>query len=114
MLLHQPSKCTKIIIEVKDKELAKLISKLDNLDTAPKIYWSVINKFLTTKRYLFKNILPYNFIWLKMKVPYQTLLSSQYHIIKKAELFNNQFTSQFSLVKNQSTLSNLEYKTEND
>ena len=46
MLLHQVSECTKLIIEAKDKHLAKLSSKLDNPDTAPKTYWSIINEFL--------------------------------------------------------------------
>ena len=36
MLLHQVSEFTKLIIEVKDKILANLSSKLDNPDTAPK------------------------------------------------------------------------------
>ena len=39
MLLHQVRKCTKLIIETKDKHLAKLSSKLDNLDTTPKTCW---------------------------------------------------------------------------
>ena len=40
MLLHQVSECTKLIVEAKDKHLAKLSSKLDSPDIAPKTYWS--------------------------------------------------------------------------
>ena len=36
MLLHQVSECTKLIVEAKDKHLAKLSSKLHNPDTALK------------------------------------------------------------------------------
>ena len=36
MLLDHVSECAKLIIEAKDKHLAKLSSKLDNPDTAPK------------------------------------------------------------------------------
>ena len=45
MLPHQVRKCTKLIIEAKDNHLAKLSSKLDNPDTAPKTYWPIINRF---------------------------------------------------------------------
>ena len=50
MLLHQARKCTKLIVEAKDKHLAKLSSKLDSPDTAPKTYWSIINRFLNKKK----------------------------------------------------------------
>ena len=49
MLLHQVSKCTKLIVEAKDKHLAKLSSQLDNPDTVPKTYWSIINRLLKNK-----------------------------------------------------------------
>ena len=83
MLLHQVSECTKLMVEAKDKHLAKLSSKIDNPDTAPKTYWSIINRFLNNNDFE-----------------------------KKAELFNNHFASQSSLVKNASTIPNLEYKTD--
>ena len=38
MLLHQVSKCTKLIVEAKDKHLAKLISKLENPGRASQTY----------------------------------------------------------------------------
>ena len=50
MLLHQVSECTKVIVEAKDKHLAKLSSKLDNPDTVPKTYWFIINRFLNNKK----------------------------------------------------------------
>ena len=50
MLLYQVSEYTKLIVEAKDKHLAKLSSKLDNPDTAPKSYWSIINRFLNKKK----------------------------------------------------------------
>ena len=50
MLLHQVSECTKLIVEAKDKHLAKLISNIDNPDTAPKTYWSIISKVFNNKK----------------------------------------------------------------
>ena len=50
MLLHQVRECTKLIIEIKDNHLAKFSLKLDNPDTTPKTYWSIINKFLNSKK----------------------------------------------------------------
>ena len=44
MLLHQVSENAKLIVEVKDKYPTKLGSKLDNPDTSPKTYWSIINR----------------------------------------------------------------------
>ena len=99
MLLHQVSECTKLIIEAKDKHLAKLNSKLDNPDTAPKTYWSIINKFLNNKK-----------IPIISPVFYEGDLISDFG--KKAEFFYNHFASQYSLVKNAITLPNLEYKTD--
>ena len=99
MLLHQVSKCTKLIAEARDKHLAKLSSKLDNPDTAPKTYWSIINRFLSNKKTTI--ISPVLF--------YGEIISD---VKKKAELSNNYFASQCSLVKNANTLPNLEYKTD--
>ena len=39
MLLHQVSKCTKLIVEEKEEHLPKLSSKRDNPSTAPETYW---------------------------------------------------------------------------
>ena len=78
--------------------MAKLSSKLNNRDTAPKTYWFIRNMFLNNKK--IPNIPP---------VLFEGKLISDFE--KKAELFNNHFASQYSLVKNGSTLPNLEYKT---
>ena len=79
------------ILNIKDKHLAKLSSKLGNPDTDPKTYWSIINRFLKIpiippvlfddnlisdfeKKLNFLIItLPHNVLWSKMQVPYQTL-----------------------------------------
>ena len=100
MLLHQVSECTKLIVEAKDKHLAKLSSKLDNPDTAPKTYWSIINRFLNNKKIpmippvlfegklisdfekkaeLFNNHFASQFLWSQMQVPYQTLSTKPMH-----------------------------------
>ena len=99
MLLHQVSECTKLIVEAKDKHLAKLRSKLDNPDTDPKTYWFIINRFLNNKK---TPITP--------PVFFRGKLISDFE--KTAELSNNHFASQCSLVKNPSSLPNLEYKTD--
>ena len=52
MLLHEVSKCTKLIVEAKDKRLAKLSLKLSTPDTVTKTCWSIINRFLNNKKIL--------------------------------------------------------------
>ena len=87
MLLHQVSKYIKLIVEAKGKHLAKLSSKLGNLVRAPKTYWSTINRFLNNKKI---PIIP--------PVFFEDKVISDFK--KKAGLFNNNFASQRSLVKN--------------
>ena len=99
MLLHQVSECTKLIVEAKDKHLAKLRSKLDNPDTAPETYWFIINRFLNNIK---APITP--------PVFFRGKLISDFE--KIAELSNNHFASQCSVVKNSSSSPNLEYKTD--
>ena len=102
MLLHQVSECTKLIVEAKDKHLAKLCSKkLENSDTAPKTYWSIINRFLDNKK-----------IYIIPPVFFEGKLISDFE--KKAELFNNHFLSQCSLVKMQISYQTLNIKPMND
>lgn len=94
MLLHQAKALHKINHEAKSNDLAKLSSKLDNLDKALKTCWSIISKFLSNKM-----------------IPIKPRISSEgkliFHFKKKAELFNSQFASQCSSVENASTLQNL-------
>ena len=81
------------------EHLVKLSSKLNNPDTSPRRYWSIINRFLNNKK---MPIIP--------PVLLEGNLISDFE--KKAELLNNHFASQCSLVKDASTLPNLEYKTD--
>ena len=78
MLLHQASECTKLIVEPKDKNLAKLTSKLDNPDATPKTCWPIIKRFLDNKK-----------IPIIRLVLYEGKLISDFE--KKAELFHNHF-----------------------
>ena len=76
LLLHQVSKCTKLIIEAKDEHLAELSSKLDNPNAAPKTHWSIINRFVNNKKV---PILPPVFLEGKLISDFE----------KEAELCNN-------------------------
>ena len=49
-LLSQVNKCTELIIKAKEEHIAKMSSKLDNPGTAPKTYWSIINRFINNKK----------------------------------------------------------------
>ena len=49
-LINQPNECTKLIIEAKQNNIAKMSSKLDSPDTASKTYWVIINIFLNKKK----------------------------------------------------------------
>ena len=44
--------CTSLIIESKERYIAKMSSKLHNAKTNPKTYWLIINKFLSNKKLL--------------------------------------------------------------
>ena len=81
-----------------NKGWVELSSNLDNPDTAPKTYCSLINTVLNNKKIA---ILP--------PVYFEGKLISDFE--KKTELFHNHFTWKCSFVKNASTLPNLEYKT---
>ena len=96
-LLYKANKCAKLIVEAKEKHLAKLSSKLDDPDTAPKTYWSIINKYLNNKK-----------IPIMLSVFFEGKLISDFE--KKVKLLSSHFAPQCSLVKNSSTLPNLEYK----
>ena len=49
-LINQSNECTKLIIEAKQNNIAKMSSKLDSPDTASKTYWVIINIFLNKKK----------------------------------------------------------------
>ena len=101
MLPHQVSECTKLIVETKDKHLAKLSSKLGNPDAAPKTYWSIVNRFLNNKK---TPIIP--------PVFFEGKLISDFE--KKAEFYNNHFTSQCYLFKMQIPYQTLNIKPMSD
>ena len=75
-------------------------STLDCPDTALKTYWAIINRFLNKKKIL--NIPP---------LLVNNKLVSGFH--KKAELFNQHFSEQCTLVQNTSTLPVFNFKTNN-
>ena len=95
----QAKECTSLIIESKKRFIAKMSTKLDNPKTVPKIYWSIINKFLSNKK---TPIIP--------PVLGNGELVSDFE--QKANLFNNYFASQCTPIKNSSKLPNFSYKTE--
>ena len=45
LLNNQANECTKLIIQEKEKHIAKMSAKLDNPSIAPKTYWSIIRRF---------------------------------------------------------------------
>ena len=53
----QPKECASLIIEYKERFIAKMSAKLDNPKTLPKTYWSIINKFLSNKKLLLYHLL---------------------------------------------------------
>ena len=51
--LHiQLQECTSLIIELKDRYIAKMGEKLNNPKSVPKTYLLTINKFLSNKKFL--------------------------------------------------------------
>ena len=42
-----------IISAAKDKYIIQMCEKLDDSLTAPKTYWKIINRFLSSKKYLY-------------------------------------------------------------
>ena len=95
----QAKECTSLIIESKERFIAKMSAKLDNPKTVPKTYWSIINKFLSNKK---TPIIP--------PVLVNGELVSDFE--QKANFFNNYFASQCTPVKNGIKLQNFSYKTE--
>ena len=46
LLNNQADECKMLIIQAKEKHIAKMSAKLDNPNTAPKMYWSITSRFL--------------------------------------------------------------------
>ena len=74
-------------------------AKLDNCNTAPKTYWSIISRFLN-----------------KRKVPAIPPILADGKLVSdfktKSELFNFHFAAQCTLVKNTSRLPKIKYRTD--
>ena len=62
-LIVKTNKFVEVISAAKDKHFIQIGEKLNDPITAPKIYWEIINCFLSNK----KNIQPYHFYWLMGK-----------------------------------------------
>ena len=45
LLNNQANGSTRLIIQAKEKHIAKMSDKLDNPNIAPKMYWSIISRF---------------------------------------------------------------------
>ena len=95
----QAKEQTSLIIESKERFIAKMSTKLDNPKTFPKTYWSIINKFLSNKK---TPIIP--------PVLGNGELVSDFE--QKANLFNNYFASQCTPIKNSNKLPNFSCKNE--
>ena len=48
----QSQECISLTNESKDRYIAKMGAKLDHPKSVPKTYWSIINKFLSYKKFL--------------------------------------------------------------
>ena len=48
----QSQECTSLTNKSKDRSIAKMGAKLDRPKSVPKAYWSIINKFLSNKKFL--------------------------------------------------------------
>ena len=98
-VLVQSELCTKAILEAKNSYILKMIRKLEDSNTAPKTYWTILNRLLYNKK--IPNIPPLfvngNFV-------------SDFN--SKANLFNNFFASIRTPIENASLLPTLTYKTD--
>ena len=91
LLNNQANECTRLIIQAKEKHIAKMSAKLDKPNTAPKTYWSIIGRFLNRRK--MQAIAP---------ILADGKLVSDFKI--KTELFNSHFAAQCTPVKNVSAL----------
>ena len=98
LLVNTANESTRLIIAAKEKNLIRLIAKLEDPNTALKTYWSISNRFFSNKK--IPNIPP---ILVNGKVVS--------NFAKKAKLFNSYFASQCTPVITKSQLPFLEFKT---
>ena len=97
LMVGTANECTRLIIAAKEKHLTRLSAKLEDPSTAPKTYWSILNRFLSNKKL---PIIP--------PILVDDRVVSNY--AEKTELFNSYFASQFTPVTNKSQLPSLEFK----
>ena len=97
-VLQKSEECTNLISEAKNNYILKMTSKLEDSNTAPKTYWSILNRFLYNK---------------KIPAIPPLLVDGTFisDFCEKAKLFNNFFASICTPIKNNSTLPPLTYKT---
>ena len=51
LLINTANECSRLIIAAKEKNLIQLSGELEDPSTAPKTYWSILNRFLSNKKY---------------------------------------------------------------
>ena len=90
-VLQKSGECTNLISEVKKNYTLKMTSKIEDSNTAPKTYWSILNRFLYDK----------NIPAIPPLLVDGAFISD---FCEKANLFNNFFASICTPIKNNSTL----------
>ena len=97
-VLQKSEECTNLISEAKKNYILKMTSKFGDSNTAPKTYWSILNRFLYNK---------------KIPAIPPLLVDGTFisDFCEKANLFNNFFASICTPIKNNSTLPPFTYKT---
>ena len=99
LLNNEANECRRLIIQAKEKHIAKMSTKLDNPNTVPKTYWSIISRFLN-----------------KRKMPAIPPILADGKLVSdfkiKSELFNSHFAAQCTPVKNASTFTKFKYRTD--
>ena len=95
---EKSEECTSLITEAKKNCFLKMTSKLKYSNTAPKTYWSILNRFLYNK---------------KIPAIPPVLVDGNFvsDFCEKANLFYNFFTSIGTPIKNNSRLPPFIYKT---
>ena len=97
LLINTTNECSRLIIAAKEKNLIQLSAEFEDPSTAPKTYWSILNRFLSNK-----------------KIPIAPLILVNDTVVlnfaEKTELFNSYFASRCILVIHKNQLTSLEFK----
>ena len=99
LLNNQANECTRLIVQAKEKHIAKMSTKLDNPNTAPKTHWSIVRRFFNRR---------------KMPTIPPILVDGK-HVSDfkiKTELFHSHFAAHCTPVKNASALPKFKYRTD--